>query len=197
MKSKFLKRLQSYCTSVGKSCSKENLPSPGTHAWNIPMSRPCHTLREGLSKVSKALSEFHSSLAGRVVRQCWCTVKWAFPAPAPPWLLTPWSRSNGRWMWPWRMSRSAVPLSSPMRPSWSSCRPTTASSKPGETPEDRQQDSRGSCLQASEILMYADVIPASSATVHSGGDGLYERRKDGMSMKMRMKRVCLITKIQT
>lgn len=132
-------------------------------------------------KVSKPLSEVHPCLAGRVVRQCWCTVKWAFPAPDLPWLLMLWSSSTGRWMWPWHMSRSAVPLSSPMRPSWSSCRPTTASSKPGETPEYRHQDSRGRCLQTPErILIYSDLVPASSATVHSGGDGLYEKRKEGM-----------------
>lgn len=92
-----------------------------------------------VTKVTKPLSEFHPCLAGRVVRQCWCTVKWAFPAPDPPWLLMPWSSVAGRWMWLWHMSRSAAPLSSPMRPSWSSCRPTTASSKPGETPGQQGQ----------------------------------------------------------
>lgn len=64
----------------------------------------------------------------------------------------------------------------------------TASSRPGQTPEFIHQDSRRNRLETSEkILIYVGIIPASSATVPSGGDGLYERRKEGRMMRMMMK----------
>lgn len=41
-------------------------------------------------------------------------------------------------------------------------------------------------LWADSHILYVVIVPASSATAPSGGDGLYERRKEGMMTTMRM-----------
>lgn len=72
------------------------------------------------------------SIPGKVDRQCWCTVKWAFPALHQPWSPTPWSSCVGPWMWRCPTLGSDEPSSIPTTASWSSCRPTTASLTQGQ-----------------------------------------------------------------